>query len=144
MAVKIYYRNVKFRLGKTKGIKDWIEEVIRMEEKEPGDLSFIFIDDKEILKINREFLKHDYYTDVIAFDYHRGNIIEGEVFLSIDTIRRNSALFSKSLKDEILRVMVHAALHLVGYNDDDKKRKDIMREAEDKYLGIFKSSAYGL
>lgn len=115
-----------------------------MEGKEPGDLTFIFIGDEEILKINREFLKHDYYTDVIAFDYHRGNIIEGEVYLGIDTIRRNSALFSKSLKDEVLRVMVHAALHLVGYRDDDKRSKDIMREAEDKYLAVFKSGAYGL
>lgn len=144
MAIKIYYRNVKFRLGKTKGIKDWIEEVIRTEGKEPGDLSFIFVNDREILEINREFLKHDYYTDVIAFDYHEGNNIEGEVYLSIDTIRKNSILFSKRLKDEVLRVMVHASLHLAGYKDDDERGKAIMREAEDKYLAIYMSGNYGL
>lgn len=144
MAIRIYYRNVKFRLGKTKDIKDWIEEVIRTEGKEPGDLSFIFVKDQEIIEINREFLKHDYYTDVIAFDYHEGDYIEGEVYLSIDTIRKNSILFSKRLKEEVLRVMVHAALHLAGYKDDDERGKAVMREAEDKYLAIYLSGNYGL
>lgn len=144
LAIKIYYRDVKFRLGKTKDIKQWIGEVIRAEGKKPGDLSFIFVGDSEILEINREFLEHDYYTDVIAFDYCSGDIIEGEIYLSIDTIRRNAVTYSKRLKEEILRVMVHGTLHLTGYSDNDQIQKSRMSKEEDKYLEEYKEINNGL
>ncbi len=144
MAISIYYRDVKFRLGKTKDIKQWIGEVIRAEGKRPGDLSFIFVGDSEILEINREFLEHDYYTDVIAFDYHSGDIVDGEIYLSIDTIRKNALIYSKRLKDEVLRVMVHGTLHLTGYSDNDHRQKSIMSRAEDKYLEEYKEMNNGL
>ncbi len=143
MAIKIYYRDVKFRLGKTKDIKQWIGEVIRAEGKKPGDLSFIFVGDSEILEINKEFLEHDYYTDVIAFDYHNGDIINGEIYLSIDTIRKNAIRYTKRLKEEILRVMVHGTLHLTGYSDDEQIQKSIMRQKEDQYLADYKKMKNG-
>ncbi len=144
MAIKIYYRDVKFRLGRTRDIKQWIGEVIRTEGRKPGDLAFIFVDDNEILEINREFLEHDYFTDVIAFDYCSGDIIDGEIYLSIETIRRNARTYSKCIKEEILRVMVHGTLHLTGYSDNEQEQKSIMSKAEDRYLEKYKEGNNGL
>lgn len=134
MEPKIYYRNVKFRLGKTKDIKNWIIQVIRSEGRRTGDLSFFFLPDDELREINREFLKHDYNTDVIAFDYGTGGTISGEIYMSIDTIRANSSLYDNSVRDEILRVMLHGILHLAGYDDGDDKGRKEMRRKEDYYL----------
>lgn len=134
---KIYYKDVKFRLRKTKEIKDWIIKVIRSEGMEPGDLSFIFISDAEIKEINKEFLKHNYNTDVIAFDYREGNIINGEVYISIDTIKRNAKRFNSQLISEIMRVMIHGILHFVGYNDKNEIMQREMRERENLYLDRF-------
>lgn len=143
MAINIYYRDVKFSLGKTKDIKKWIDEVIRAEKREPGDLVFIFTGDSEILKINREFLEHDYYTDVIAFDYSSEGIISGEIYLSIDTIRSNAVVYSRKLKEEILRVMVHGVLHLTGYSDREPGERRKMKEAEERHLQEYKSMNNG-
>ncbi|MEA1887321.1 MAG: rRNA maturation RNase YbeY [Bacteroidota bacterium] len=137
MEPKIYYKDVKFRLGRTKEIKNWIVQVIRSEKKVPGDLSFIFVGDSYIKEINEEFLNHDYRTDVIAFDNGQKNIISGEIYLGIDTIVRNAGIYDTGIKNEVMRVMVHAVLHLIGYDDRDEVRKDEMREKEDLYLDKF-------
>ena len=142
--LKIYYKDVKFRLRKTKEIKNWIVQVIRSEGKEPGDLSFIFVADNYIKKINRDFLNHDYYTDVIAFDYGEGNMINGEIYLGIETIKRNTKIFNSNLKDEILRVMIHGVLHLIGYNDKNANEVKQMRRKEDVYLDELKRKGDGL
>jgi rRNA maturation RNase YbeY len=131
---KIYYRNVKFRLGKTKDIKNWIVQVIRSEGKRAGDLSFFFLPDSDLREINREFLGHDYNTDVIAFDYGTGTTISGEIYMSIDTIRSNASYYATGLRKEVLRVMLHGILHLLGYEDEEEKAKEIMRSREDYYL----------
>jgi len=131
---KIFYSNVKFRLGKTSNIKDWIVQVIRSEGKKAGDLSFFFVDDREIEEINSEFLKNNYSTDVIAFNYGKGDIISGEVYMSIDTIKRNSKIYRTKFKEEILRVMIHGVLHLIGYKDKEEIEKGRMKEKEDYYL----------
>lgn len=134
MAPKIYYRNVKFRLGKTKDIKNWIVQVIRSEGKRTGDLSFFFLPDEDLREINREFLGHNYNTDVIAFDYGTGGTVSGEIYMSIDTIRTNSSFYASGVRHEILRVMLHGTLHLIGYDDKDDRGKKEMRKKEDYYL----------
>lgn len=141
--LKIFYKDVKFRLRKTKEIKNWIVQVIRSEEKEPGDLSFIFVNDKYIRKINKEFLAHDYYTDVIAFDYGEGKIIKGEIYIGIETIRRNTKIYRSTLKNEILRVMIHGVLHLIGYNDTNEIEKKEIRRKEDEYIKKFSKGKNG-
>jgi len=133
---KIYYKNVKFRLGKTSNIKDWIVQVIRSENKRAGDLNFFFIGDDEMKEINLEFLKHEYTTDVIAFNYGHKDIISGEIYMSIKTIRRNSKIYKTRLKDEVLRVMIHGVLHLIGYNDGEKVERRMMKEKENYYLEL--------
>jgi len=135
---KIYYKNVKFRLGKTKDIKNWIVQVIRSEGRRTGDLNFFFMTDTEQREINREFLGHDYYTDVIAFNYSRGGTISGEIYMSIDTIRKNSQIYGTRLREEILRVMLHGTLHLLGYEDKNEAGKRQIRRKEDYYLGKMK------
>ncbi|MFO7852516.1 MAG: rRNA maturation RNase YbeY [Bacteroidota bacterium] len=137
MEPKIYYRNVKFRLGRTRDIKNWIKQVIRSESKVPGDLSFIFVNDSYIKEINKEFLKHDWSTDVIAFDNSHGNIVEGEIYLGIETIIANARLYKTGIKKEVMRVMIHGVLHLIGYDDREKENKEEMRKKEDLYLDKF-------
>ena len=135
---KIYYKNVKFRLRKTREIKNWIVQVIRSEEKEPGDLSFIFASDKYIKEISKEFLNHNYNTDVIAFDYKKGNVINGEIYLGINTIRKNAVQYKNTILNEVLSVMVHGVLHIIGYDDKTEIEKKKMKKMEDIYLEIFK------
>lgn len=134
MEPKIYYRDVKFRLGKTRHIKKWILQVIRSEGKRTDDLNFFIVSDKIILDINREFLRHDYNTDVIAFNYGEGEIIKGEIYISIDTVRLNAQKYGVLIMEEVLRVMIHGVLHLCGYGDRDHGERNIMKEKEDYYL----------
>mgnify|MGYP001270038111 CR=1 FL=1 len=141
---KIYYRNVKFRLGKTKDIKNWIVQVIRSEGKRTGDLSFFFLPDKDLREINIEFLHHDYNTDVIAFDYGSEGTVSGEIYMSIETIKRNSSVYGTRLKDEILKVMIHGTLHLIGYSDKDEAGIKEMRRKEDHYMSKMESDEDGL
>jgi len=137
LSLKIFYENTAFRLKDSGKTKRHIEKVIGSEGKSTGDLNFIFTDDETLLKINIDFLNHDYYTDVITFDYDSENRVNGEVYISFDTVKRNAFNYNVSLNEEILRVMIHGVLHLLGY--DDKKQSDTakMREMEERWLKEF-------
>lgn len=134
MKIRIFYDEVKYRLISSKEVLKLIEKVIRNEKRIPGDLNFIFTTDTEIIRINKEFLKHNYFTDVIAFENNNKEIISGEIYLSIDTIKRNAHNYKVSFRKEIIKVMIHGTLHLCGYVDERKEERKEMNNIENKWL----------
>lgn len=137
MSIKIFYDEVDFRLKGWRKAVRLFKKVIGNENRIPGDLNFIITSDNELRKINIEFLKHNYFTDVIAFDNSRDNIISGEIYISIDTVTTNSHNYNVSLNEEVLRVMIHGLLHICGYVDDTEKKRNVMRKMEDSWLYDF-------
>ena len=134
MSIRIFYDEVEYRLKKPRIIKNLIIEVIRSENKIPDDLNFIFTGDKDMMEINKEFLNHDYLTDVITFNYNEKNKIRGEIYMNVDAVRRNSIKYKVNLENEIIRVMIHGVLHLSGYDDRKGKEKERMRKLENEWL----------
>jgi rRNA maturation RNase YbeY len=137
LSIKIYYDKIKFRIRRTGEIKKFLEKVITDEKKSPGDLKFIFTNDEAEIEINRKFLRHDFYTDIISFDYSSGNFINGEIYISVDTLRKNASKYNVSINEEVLRLMIHGVLHLCGYRDNSSQQKDIMFGRQEKILKKF-------
>ncbi len=140
MKVKIFYDRVNFRLRKATEIKIFMERVIREERRIPGDLCFIFVDDEEIRKINKSFLAHDYYTDVISFGENKGKAVSGEVYISVDRVRDNAKVYNVTFSEEVLRVMIHGILHLCGYDDGETKEKEIMFSRQEHLIIEFRKT----
>ncbi len=134
MRIDIFYDSIKYRLKKSRKKVKIIEKVIIEESKIPGDLYFIITNDKELIEINREFLKRNSLTDVITFDYSVGKKVNGEVYISKETVKRNAYNYKVSLEEEMLRVMIHGTLHLCGYNDKSKEEMYVMRRKENEWL----------
>lgn len=126
--------SVSFSLKNKRFIKSWIKDIIQQNKKELGDINYIFCSDEKILEINKEFLKHDYYTDIISFDYCEVNKINGDIFISIDTVKSNSIKYKTEFIEELHRVIVHGVLHFLGFKDKTKIDTEKMREAENKAL----------
>lgn len=137
MSIRIFYDNTTFRLKGSVRAKKIIFEIIVKENHITGDLNFIFTDDESLRKINAGFLNHDYFTDVITFNYNSDSIVNGEIYISVDTVKINSVNYNVSLNNEVLRVMIHGVLHLVGYDDKEQDDKMRMRSKEDFWLGEF-------
>ncbi len=128
--------DVKFNLKDKLILKKWIKQVAQSYGFKTGDLTYIFCSDDRILEVNRQYLNHDYYTDIITFDYDEKDVVSGDMFISVDTVKTNAEKFATSFEDEMHRVIIHGVLHLCGLKDkapDDEKR---MREAEEKALAM--------
>ena len=137
MTIRIFYDNISFRLKGWKKVRSLVEEVISNEKRISGDLNFIISNDTAVRDLNIRFLEHDFNTDVIAFGYNEGRIVNGEVFISIDTVRRNASNYKVSLINELLRVIIHGTLHLCGYDDKTEEDKERMRFNEEKWLMVY-------
>jgi probable rRNA maturation factor len=137
LSIRIFYDNIDFRLKGWRKIKKIIDKVIWDEEKVSGDLNFILTNDNILKKMNLKFLKHNYYTDVISFNYGNGKRIDGEVYISIDTVKRNAVNYEVSYNLELVRVIIHGVLHMCGYMDKSPEEKREMRKLEDLWLRVF-------
>ena len=116
---------------------EWLQKLIVFEGKKVGKINYIFLSDNGLLKVNRDFLQHDYYTDVITFDYVKGKTISADIFVSLPRISENAQAHSKDFKSELHRVLAHGLLHLCGYKDKTDDEKTEMRSKEEYYLKIF-------
>ena len=114
--------------------------IFRREKKKLRSLQYVFCSDEYLLQINKGFLKHDYYTDIITFDLSSSSEVEGEVYISLDRVKENALSFSQSYYKELLRVIIHGALHLCGYKDKTKSQVAEMRKTEDLYLLLFENT----
>lgn len=114
----------------------WIDQVARLHGRILGPVSYIFCDDEKIIEVNRQFLTHDYYTDIITFDYSRGKLISGDMFISLDTVKSNSELVGQTYDSELHRVIIHGILHLCGINDKGPGEREIMEREENAALDL--------
>ena len=128
--------NVKMPAIRRRDTSAWVKAVAASYGKKVGEIAYIFVDDEEILRVNREYLQHDYYTDIITFDYTEGDTISGALFISLDTVRTNAEQFDKPYNEELHRVIIHGILHLCGINDKGPGEREIMEAAEDKALAL--------
>lgn len=136
--IMIHYHHEKtpFNLSSRLAIRKWIYATIKEEGKEPGDINYIFCSDDYLLELNKSALDHDYFTDIITFDYCEENSISGDLFISVDRVGDNASNLKNPFLDELHRVMIHGVLHLCGYKDKTKKDEQIMRKKEDYYLNL--------
>lgn len=118
----------------TRRITTWINNVATAHDKVAGNINYVFVNDETILKVNREFLQHDYYTDIITFDYSRRKLIQGDIYISVDTVRTNALKFGYTYPEELLRVIIHGVLHLCGINDKGPGEREIMEQNENQAL----------
>lgn len=136
----ITYNSEKVKMPKIKKRETtaWIKQVAQSYGKKVGDIGYMFVDDEKILEVNREYLQHDYYTDIITFDYCEDDELNGDLVISLDTVRTNAELFGKTYEDELYRVIIHGVLHLIGINDKGPGEREIMEAAENKALALRK------
>ena len=141
MAITYDKEHSKIKMPKIKkrNVSAWIKKVAELHGKKVGDLSYLFCSDDHILEVNKEYLQHDYYTDIITFDYTEEDVISGDMVISVDTIATNAEKFNTSFESEFFRVVIHGVLHLCGINDKGPGEREIMEKHEDEALEVAKS-----
>lgn len=134
--VSFLSEEIDFELPNNKKTQDWVVNAIINEQKEVGDINYIFCSDEYLHKINLKYLNHDTYTDIITFNYCQDNVIFSDIFISIDRVKENAITYKKTFINELHRVIIHGILHLVGYNDKTQNEQDQMTAKEDFYLSL--------
>lgn len=135
--IRYFTQDTTFQYRHKRLTSKWLKTVAEAEGKQIGEVGVIFCSDPYLLDINRKYLGHDYYTDIITFDYCEGDLLSGDLFISIDTVRDNAAFYGASFEEELHRVIVHGLLHLIGYDDHSDADTAAMRAAENRALAIF-------
>lgn len=136
MAIYYYAEEVKLPALKKRDTSAWIKRVAAKYRKKTGDIAYIFCSDEKILEVNREYLQHDYYTDIITFDYSEGEVISGDLFISLDTVKTNAEKFGTPYEEELYRTIIHGILHLCGINDKGPGEREIMEKNENEALAM--------
>ncbi|WKN33125.1 rRNA maturation RNase YbeY [Porifericola rhodea] len=136
--VNFFTEDIEFNLSSLPlNISEWITITTNQANLKVDNLNFVFCSDAYLLEINKSYLHHDYYTDIITFDNSESSALEGDIFISIERVRENAQLQQTTFKRELLRVIIHGVLHLIGYDDKDDNSKITMRMMEDKYLDLY-------
>lgn len=133
-SIHFFSEDIAFTLKNKTAVRSWITKTISLEKKKLKELSLIFCSDEYLLAVNRQYLQHDTYTDIITFDYSESDTIAGDIFISIERIKENAARLQLSETDELHRVIIHGVLHLLGYKDKSPAEKSLMTAKEDHYL----------
>lgn len=136
MAITFSNNDIKFSLKEKTRLKKWITQVVEKQKKRVGDIGYLFCDDEYILQVNREYLDHDTYTDIITFDYVESDIISGDILISIDRVGENAKSFGVDFEQELHRVIIHGVLHLLGGKDKTPAEVEAMRKKENQALKI--------
>ncbi len=134
--ISFFNHEIRFRIKHKKHLKNWVQQTILQEGKQPGEINIILCADVFLHEINVDYLNHDTLTDIITFDYSENNVVSGELFISVERVKENAAFYSSSLYNELHRVIIHGVLHLCGYYDRNKKEMALMRKKEDVYLSL--------
>lgn len=138
MAISFSTQNIEFGLKQKTRVRDWIKAIVMKEKKITGTIVFSFTSDKFLLALNKQYLNHNTYTDIITFDYSEEKKIAGEIFISIERVKENAKKFEVDFETELHRVIIHGVLHLCGYTDKSKKEEANMRKLENKALLIWR------
>lgn len=139
--ITYYADSVKLPKIKKRATTAWIKAVVATYGRRTGDIGYMFVNDEKILEVNNQYLGHDYYTDVITFDYDEDDVVSGDIVISLDTVRTNAEQFGKSYEDELFRVIIHGVLHLCGINDKGPGEREIMEAHENKALAMLPAEA---
>ena len=134
--IRYFSENISFNLKNRSLNNRWLKFVASSEVRRLGAVNIIFCSDNYLLDVNAKYLHHDYFTDIITFDYCEGNVLSGDLFISVDSVRENASFFGVDFTDELNRVMVHGILHLIGYDDHTEEEQKVMRSKEDYYLSL--------
>jgi probable rRNA maturation factor len=137
VAVSFHSLKEGFELRQKIRHKKWISGYIRDQNKVPGAIACIFSSNDHVREINRKFLRHNHFTDVITFDYTDGKVITGDIFISVDQVRENAETYGVQFEEELRRVMIHGVLHLIGYTDRNEREREHMRKMEDDALNLW-------
>ena len=132
-----FFHEGDFRLSSLDDYSHWINRIIKSEKVFLGNINYIFCEDEYLVKINQKHLNHNSFTDIITFDYSDGEVISGDIFISTERVVDNASVFNKSFQEELLRVMAHGILHLLGYNDKTKDEVIVMRDKEEEKIKLF-------
>ncbi len=132
-----FHFETDFELEDTTKYSDWVTRIITTHKRKHSQIDYIFCDDEYLLDINQKYLDHDTYTDIITFDYTEDKVIGGDIFISVDRLKENASKFKVDFNDELLRVMSHGVLHLLGYKDKSEEDSDLMRKKENECINMF-------
>ena len=137
MAIFFSTENIDFELADEPKVKKWILAVVGAQGKRVGNLNYLFCDDSYLINVNRTYLNHDTYTDIITFDYVEGNVVSGDILISVERVRENATLFNSSFEQELRRVIIHGVLHLLGQADKSDEDSAEMRRKEESALALW-------
>ena len=137
MTIRFSVQSGDFELAEPEKVKNWIVEVVRRRGMTVGNIGYLFCDDEYLLGVNRQYLDHDTYTDIITFDYVAGGLVSGDILISVERVGENAQKFGVTFDEELLRVIVHGTLHLCGYKDKSDEEAAIMRRKEQESIALF-------